>query len=132
VEIDGRPTPLDAEDLIVTKTYEAPRAGASEGPTVVLLDTRVTPELKQEGLARDLIRNIQNLRKQAGLDIADRIRLRIATESEPVRAAVEAFGDHIARETLAVELCNDPLPDSAPHTEVKIDGAPTRIELSKA
>jgi isoleucyl-tRNA synthetase len=75
------------------------------------LDTELTPELQLEGGTRDLIRRIQDLRKDAGMDLTDRIRI---THSAAERACFEAHGDWIARETLAV--ANDP------------DGAELRIE----
>jgi len=67
----------------------------------VILDTETTPELEAEGLARDLIRAIQDTRKAAGLDVSDRIRLSIIGSSADDVAAVMAFGTTIAGDTLA-------------------------------
>ncbi|MFC4242869.1 isoleucine--tRNA ligase [Gryllotalpicola reticulitermitis] len=69
----------------------------------VLLDTGVTPELEAEGAARDLIRSVQDARKAAGLDISDRIRLRLTLDEESARAA-RTHAELIAGETLAVAL----------------------------
>jgi isoleucyl-tRNA synthetase len=69
----------------------------------VVLDTVVTPELEAEGLARDVVRTVQQARKDAGLDVSDRIRLTLGG-SATTRAAVEAHRDLISRETLATEL----------------------------
>jgi hypothetical protein len=63
VSIDGNPMPIDAEDLMVKRTFAEGWAGAADGKTVVLFDTKVTEELKNEGIARDIIRNVQNMRK---------------------------------------------------------------------
>jgi isoleucyl-tRNA synthetase len=65
------------------------------------LDTEVTEELKQEGTVRDLVRSIQNLRKDSGLDVTDRIYLYLMG-TEDVKAAVESFEQHLLGETLAV------------------------------
>jgi isoleucyl-tRNA synthetase len=69
----------------------------------VLLDTTVTPELSAEGLARDVIRWIQQERKNAGLEVSDRIAT-ILELDEGAREAVEAHRDMIARETLSLSL----------------------------
>ncbi|MFF5085264.1 isoleucine--tRNA ligase [Actinoplanes sp. NPDC000266] len=70
---------------------------------VVVLDTAVTPELAAEGLARDVIRVVQQARRDAGLDVSDRIAL-VVSASAPVQAAVEAHRDFVAGETLATAL----------------------------
>jgi isoleucyl-tRNA synthetase len=70
------------------------------GAGVVVLDTAVTPELAAEGLARDLIRVVQQARRDAGLDVSDRITL-VITASDAVRAAVSAHQEFLAGETLA-------------------------------
>jgi isoleucyl-tRNA synthetase len=70
---------------------------------VVVLDVNVTPELEQEGLARDLVRLVQMTRKEAALHIADRIELALAVPDE-VREAVEAHRDFVCNETLAVAV----------------------------
>jgi isoleucyl-tRNA synthetase len=78
----------------------APLAG---GAGVVVLDTVVTPALLAEGVARDLIRVVQQARRDAGLDVSDRIAL-VVSASDKVRAAVEAHAEFVAGETLATSL----------------------------
>ena len=102
------------------------------GDTHVFISTRLTPELKNEGIARDLIRNVQKLRKEAGLEIDDRIRLCLLTESSTLKGAIEAFADYIKKETLAVEIAGSSLGADARHVEVRIGGEPMRIELTRA
>jgi isoleucyl-tRNA synthetase len=97
-----------------------------------LIDKRLTPELKNEGLARDIVRNVQNLRKQANLDIADRISLGLITDSEALRNAIEQCGEYIQTETLATKLTDAAVPEAEAQTEVKIDGQPIRIELVRS
>ena len=77
------------------------------GEGVVVLDTAVTPELAAEGLARDVIRVVQQARRDADLDVSDRITL-VLSASEEVRTAVSAYRDFVAREVLA-ELESHPV-----------------------
>ena len=74
------------------------------GAGVVVLDTAVTPELAAEGLARDVIRVVQQARRDADLDVSDRISLTVVGRAEQVRAAVEAHREFVAGETLATTL----------------------------
>jgi isoleucyl-tRNA synthetase len=78
-------------------------APLSGGAGVVVLNTAVTPELAAEGLARDLIRVVQQARRDAGLDVSDRIAL-VVSASDGVRQAVETHRDFVAGETLATEV----------------------------
>ena len=73
------------------------------GAGVVVLDTAVTPQLAAEGLARDVIRVVQQARRDAGLDVSDRIAL-VVSASAPVRAAVEQHRDFVGGETLSTEV----------------------------
>ncbi|BCB84493.1 hypothetical protein Psuf_018060 [Phytohabitans suffuscus] len=84
--------------------HSAPLPG---GEGVVVLDTAVTPELAAEGLARDVVRVVQQARRDAQLDVTDRVALALAASPEVV-AAVEAHRDFVAAEVLATELRFDP------------------------
>ncbi len=75
----------------------------NEGSLTVALDPALTPALVEEGLVRDLVRGIQNLRKDSGLEVTDRIELFLAG-SDSVRTAAEHFREHLLSETLAVSL----------------------------
>ena len=76
---------------------------ANDGDVTVALDVTVTPELKNEGMARELINRIQNLRKSSGLEITDKIDVAL-TDLPEIRAAIEEFGDYISGQVLANEL----------------------------
>ena len=76
---------------------------ASQGGISVILDTTVTDELRLEGYARDIVRFVQDLRKEANYNVDDRIYL-LVEAGEPVDAAVLAHADYMKRETLALEL----------------------------
>lgn len=72
----------------------------------VKIDTNITPTLQNEGIARDIIRNVQSARKEAGLEIENRIVLSLSTESDLINDAIGEFNQMIMSETLAVELFN--------------------------
>ena len=132
ITVEGSPTTLDAEDIKIVKSYGQDWVGTDDGPTIVMLDKRITPILKHEGLARDIVRNVQNLRKDAGLDIADRIKLGLVTSAGELRAAVDEFSDYIGSETLATQLTAGPLEDKLVGVDVRIDGQPLTVELTRA
>ena len=103
---DGSPVVLTGDQFEVSQAVEAePGEVATVMPngTFVVMDTEVTPELEAEGYARDVVRTVQDERKNAGLHIADRIKLGLAVPAERV-AAVEAHSEMIMHETLALHL----------------------------
>lgn len=95
----------------------------------VSLDLDITPELKREGMMREVIRQVQNTRKNIGLEVDDRIVLSLATDDEELKNAISEHQDEIMSETLAKKLDNT-LTGSI--TEVKIDGKRLDILVEKA
>ncbi|MDR2158491.1 MAG: DUF5915 domain-containing protein, partial [Treponema sp.] len=93
---------ITAEKLDIRRNEKAKLRVLNEGTLTVGLDTEITPELSKEGDVRDLIRGVQNMRKEAGLAVTDRIRLTVSG-SERLKAAWDAFSDLAASETLAKE-----------------------------
>jgi isoleucyl-tRNA synthetase len=93
----------------------------------IALDTVITPELALEGTAREIVKLVQAARRDAGLDVSDRIRLRWASPSPAVAAAFSAHGDWIAAEVLAVEVTS-----AADGDEQDAAGEPVVIEVSRA
>ena len=93
-------------------------------------DLTITPELKREGLMREIVRHVQSARKQAGLQIDDRIVLSISSDDSEISQAIDAFADVIKAETLAVEL-NSAVDESEKY-DVKIEGKLVEISLKKA
>ena len=132
VQVNGRPLTLEAEEITAAKDYGEHWAAVEEGGTVVLLDKHVTRELKREGIARDIVRFVQVARKDAGLELEDRILLSLRTDSDLLREAVQACGDYIAAETLATEITNAAVTNPAGSSDVKITGQPLHIELRRA
>ena len=100
----------------------------NEGSLTVALDPELTPELIQEGLVRDLVRGIQNLRKDKGLEVTDRIELSLSG-SEVVRAAAERHRDHLLSETLATSWKWEKAVDA---TEIDCGEATCAVSLKKA
>jgi isoleucyl-tRNA synthetase len=96
----------------------------------VALDLTVSPELRLEGLARDLVRAVQDLRKEAGLKVSDRIELAVVAAGE-VAEAVQAHRDYLQAETLALALHPEPRGDGFGAT-VELDGTPVRLWLRPA
>ena len=130
VTIDGSTTLLAREDVSVRFAFAEGFAGAVDGKTVVLLDAKITPELRNEGLARDIVRNVQNLRKDSGLDIADRIVLSLTTGSRAVQEAIVQCASYIAKETLAARVVAEPLERAAGTIDVEIDGPQDVVTIS--
>jgi isoleucyl-tRNA synthetase len=97
---------LEPGEFTLELELDDPAAAVSflPGSGFVLLDTRVTPELEAEGLARDVIRAVQQARKDAELDVSDRIALTLGVDDAAARAAIEQHRDLIAGETLATAL----------------------------
>jgi isoleucyl-tRNA synthetase len=105
-------------------------AVAEEGAYVAALVTELTPELVQEGLAREFVRRVQDLRKSADLDVADRIELFV--EASPgLRSAVETHQDYITAETLTSTLMFETPPEGASVTEDGFDGEKVKVGLVK-
>jgi isoleucyl-tRNA synthetase len=92
--------------------------------------TKLTAELENEGLVRELVHKVQNLRKAAGYDVTDRIRLHYQS-SPRLAAAVRAFDDYIRRETLAVAVTDDPLADPDIRESAKINREPADLALKR-
>jgi isoleucyl-tRNA synthetase len=104
---------------------------ASEGGITVALELEITPELRREGLARELVRVVQEARKAAGLDVSDRIALGIEATGE-VGAAVDEHRARIAEETLATEIADEPIADATYSTYAEVDGAGLTVTLRRA
>ncbi|MBB5232915.1 isoleucyl-tRNA synthetase [Deinococcus budaensis] len=107
VEANGQAFTLTPEGVLVDARAPEGVAAAEDGGFLVAFDTTLTRELVQEGLARDLVRGIQEARKAAGFEVQDRIRLALALEGD-AREAASAWRDFIAGEVLAQELTFGP------------------------
>lgn len=95
----------------------------------LVLDMTITPELKREGLMREVVRHVQNARKNAGLNVDDRIVLSLVTTDDGLQKAITEYRETIANETLAEEVGEG---SYAYEADMKVDGAPLKISLQKA
>jgi len=100
IEVDNTPIRLTMGDVFVEVKGKGSYIGAFENGNFVFLDTALTDELVKEGVAREIVHTIQNLRKEANYDIADRIKLSIS----PLDEVVKDFEDYIKEETLSVDI----------------------------
>ncbi|HEV3255922.1 MAG TPA: isoleucine--tRNA ligase [Gemmataceae bacterium] len=128
----GGPVTLEPADVVIQMKAPEGWAGVADRGTQVLVDVRITQELLLEGLAREVVRHVQELRKKAGLQLEDRIVLYLQTDSPILRQAINGHRAYISSETLAVEWATRPLVvEDAHRATVLIDGQPLTIELRK-
>jgi isoleucyl-tRNA synthetase len=102
----------------------------AEGGLTVALELELTQELRREGIARELVRVVQDARRAAGLDVADRITLGIRADGE-VAAALDAHHEYVAAETLAVALDRGDPTDAGYRVDAEIEGEPVRVGLRR-
>lgn len=130
LQVDGESIVLDDQDIQVRLQAKEHWAAAQGADCVVVLSTDLTPELIREGLARDVVRLIQERRKELNCDFTDRIRLGVVTDAESELAgAVADFADYICQETLAVELSPTAL-DGAQGSEATVANSELTIYVA--
>ena len=129
--VEGQAVALLAEDVIVNPLPRVGFAVAAEGAVVVALDTNLTPELRAEGLAREVVRRIQDLRKGGGFEIADRI-VTYYTSSPGLSDAIVGYASYIKAETLSVDLRSGEPPSEASTATDQFDGETLTLCLVKA
>ena len=103
IEVSGNEVELDSEKVLVERLEKDDLKVLNDGTLTVGLDSKVTDELKKEGYVRDLIRGIQNQRKENGYNVTDRIKIKLSGDSD-LQNAFTMFEDFIANETLANEI----------------------------
>ncbi|NWG07938.1 MAG: isoleucine--tRNA ligase [Chloroflexi bacterium] len=130
VTLDGAVYVVLPEEVEVKAQAKEGFAVAEDGPYVAALVTELTPELIQEGLAREFVRRVQDLRKSADLDVADRIELFVEA-SAGLRSAIEAHRDYITAETLTSTLVFGQPPAEAPVVEDAFDSEAVKVGLVK-
>jgi isoleucyl-tRNA synthetase len=122
---------LEPADVVVQMQAPEGWAGVVDKNTQVSIDCRLTEELKLAGMAREIVRHVQNLRKDAGLEMEDRIIVYVYTDSPTLRQAIEAHREYIAAETLTIVWATEPLDGKPATATVKVDGQPLVIHLRK-
>ncbi|MEP6896069.1 MAG: class I tRNA ligase family protein, partial [Chloroflexota bacterium] len=130
VEAGGETYDVLPEEVEVKALAKEGFAVAEDGPYVAALVTELTPELIQEGQAREFVRRVQDLRKSSDLDVADRIELFVEA-SAGLRSAIEAHQDHITAETLTSKLVFGSPPPEAFTAEDSFDGETVKVGVLK-
>jgi isoleucyl-tRNA synthetase len=131
VDVDGEPVELAPADVDLSQDVREGWGVAAEGGVTVALDLELDDELRREGLARELVRVIQDARKAAGLDVADRIELWVDA-GDAVAGALEAHRDYVALETLATSVTTGHADGSAETADATIEGEPVVVALRRA
>ena len=129
IDLDGQQAEVELGDVEIISEDIPGWLVANEGNLTVALDITVTDELRQEGIARELVNRIQNVRKSKDFDITDKIIVTIAPD-ERTDDAVKAFGDYIARQVLANSVTVAPV-DSATAVELDMDGWMLPVNVEK-
>ena len=120
---------LVLEDVLISSEDIPGWAVASEAGITVALDITLTEELKKEGIARDFVNRIQNLRKDMGLEVLDKISIEVENHNELATTALAEFKDYICIETQALQLgFKDQVMDA---TEVDMDDFTLKVKISK-
>lgn len=127
--IEGQEAVIHLDDVELHEENTANLAVSKEGNLTVALDLRITPELEREGLAREFVNRIQNLRKESKLDVTDRIEIYYHAPEKIHQAALE-LAEYIKAETLAVQIRNE-LPDTGNASEVSIGSEKLSLAIKK-
>ena len=129
ITLDGKVLTLTLDDVEITsQDIEGWLVASSSTGLVVALDATITDELRAEGIARELVNRIQNLRKDTGLEVTDSIRIRLQKQ-DTLEKAVRANEAYIKAETLANEIL---FADTLQGEEVAFDDIVTKIVVEKA
>ena len=126
IEIDEVQIPLTSENLLVTMQGKEGFAFAGEGEIGVVLETTITPELKEEGYVREILSKVQNMRKDKGFEVLDKITLYVS-ENQMLENLVKKFDKEIMKETLAKTIEYNTKRDT--YTEVSINGEKLMLDV---
>jgi isoleucyl-tRNA synthetase len=130
IEADGQPVTLSREEVMLWGTAPDDQTVAEDRGTWLAFDTIITKELEIEGLMRDVLRRLQMLRKEVGLEIEDRITMRWQSDSESLQRVMSDWGEYMAAELLCLSVERADTKESA--TIVKAGGGAMSVEISKA
>lgn len=132
LELDGTAFEILNNECEVKVSVETPEGAVEDGGYVVILDTAMTPGLAQEGLARELVRRIQNLRKAADFELDDRIEIAYSDASDGIAAVMKRFSEYIRQETLADALHPDEPSEAYVSETVSVKGESLTIGVKLA
>ena len=128
--LDGETITLGLEDVEITSEDIPGWLVASEDGLTVALDITITDDLKQEGISRDVVNRLQNLRKDQGLEVQDKIKVSYHTTDDLLKTSVEAYKNYIQKETQALSL--EYVEQANGGTSLDIDGLEMTVELEVA
>ena len=131
LELNGQQVTVTAADFEITSEDMPGWLVASEGKLTVALDITITEELKREGVARELVNRIQNIRKESGFEVTDKISVEVES-TELTAPAIESFAQYIAQQTLAVEVKAVSEPKGSFVVDSDIDETALKIAVTKA
>ena len=126
IEIDGTQIALDQNNLLVTMQGKDGYAFSGEGEVGVVLDTTITPELKEEGYLREILSKVQNMRKDSGFEVLDRINLYVS-DNELLEGVIKKFEDVIKKDTLADNIFFNESREN--YVDCKINGEVLKIDV---
>jgi isoleucyl-tRNA synthetase len=131
ISVGNESQTLAADDLVIVRRATGALTVKEEDGRFAAIDPEVTPELRREGIARELVSQLQRLRRDLGFAVSDRIRLWIVAP-EGIEAAISGYHDWVANELLAREIVfgEPPVGHQARH-ELDLDGSIVRIALTK-
>jgi len=127
INVDGTEIELNSERLLVTMQGLVGYAFAGEGEMGVVLDTNITQELQEEGHVREILSKIQNMRKESGFEVSDKIRIYVSG-NEILQSVIAKFEEQIKKDTLAVEVVYS---KDREYNEVKINGEDLQLAVEK-
>ncbi len=127
----GGAVTIEPADVFLQQRAPEGWAGVADRGAQIVLDIRITPELAREGMAREVIRHVQSGRKEAGLQMEDRIVLYLGADDAELARAIAVHREYIAAETLVAQWSEKPLGDEAYRAQVKVDSKALTVELRK-
>lgn len=128
IEIDDTQIGLNAENLLVTMQGKEGFAFSGEGEIGVVLDTTITPELAEEGVLREVLSKVQNMRKDSGFEVLDRINLYVA-ENEKIEAVIKKYEETIKNDTLANNIFYNK--EGRNYIDTNINGDNLKIDVER-
>ena len=130
ITVDGNEAMIEAIDVEIISEDIPGWLVANEGNLTIALDVTITDELKQEGIARDIVNRIQNIRKSRNYDITDKINLVFASNID-TDAAINAYSDYIARQVLATNISIGNISEFEGVETLEIDEIKVDVSISK-
>ena len=128
ITVEGQEIELNSGNLLVTMQGKEGYAFSGEGQTGVVLDTTITGELKEEGYVREILSKVQNMRKESGFEVLDRINLYVAG-NEMLETVIKKYSEQIQKDTLADNIIYNE--KGKEYTETSINGEKLNIAVEK-